>query len=135
MLDNGLDAAEKAGVSPNISVRLKRHGRLVYLLVRDNGDGFDPLGQPTDEELARLKEAMSAAGREPGDLEMVGGTRAVFPDSEHPADLGPALETIPAQWERGFHTFCFKPSQFTDDPSRVGALCREVVSRVEALAG
>jgi hypothetical protein len=83
----------------------------------------------------RLRDAMAAAGRDIDRLEMVGGTRAVFPDAEHPADLGRALETIPAQWEQGFHTFCFKPSQFTDDPARVGALCREIVTRVGALAG
>ena len=66
---------------------------------------------------------------------MVGGTRAVFPDAGHPADLGRALETIPAQVEHGFRTFCFKPSQFTDDPAAVPALCEEVVSRVHELAG
>jgi probable F420-dependent oxidoreductase len=110
------------------------HDRLLPRLVR-YGDGFHPLGAPTEDELARLREAMTAAGRDPGALEMVGGTRAVFPHANRPADLGRALETIPAQVERGFRTFCFKPSQFTDDPAAVPALCREVVSRVNALAG
>ena len=110
------------------------HDRLLRRLVR-YGDGFHPLGRPTQEELARLRDAMAAAGRDVGRLEMVGGTRAIFHDTDLPADLGRALETIPAQWERGFHTFCFKPSQFTDDPARVGVLCREIVIRVEALAG
>jgi len=110
------------------------HDRLLRRLVR-YGDGFHPLGRPTEEELVRLRNAMGAAGRDIDRLEMVGGTRAVFPDADHPADLGRALETIPAQWEGGFHTFCFKPSQFTDDPAQVGALCREIVARVEALTG
>jgi hypothetical protein len=42
LLDNCLDAAESAGVAPKISVRLVRRGRLVFLLVRDNGGGMDP---------------------------------------------------------------------------------------------
>jgi probable F420-dependent oxidoreductase len=110
------------------------HERLLARLVR-YGDGFHPLGQPTDDELARLRAAMEDAGRDPDALEMVGGTRAVFPDADHPADLDRALETIPAQVERGFRTFCFKPSQFTDDPAAVPALCEGVVARVRELAG
>jgi hypothetical protein len=42
LLDNGLDAAEKAGVAPRISLRLLRRGGLIYLFVRDNGGGFTP---------------------------------------------------------------------------------------------
>jgi hypothetical protein len=42
LLDNGLDAAEKAGVAPRISLRLKRLGKRVYVFVRDNGCGITP---------------------------------------------------------------------------------------------
>jgi hypothetical protein len=35
---------------------------------------------------------------------------------------------------QGFSTFCFKPSQFTDDASAVGPLCREVLARVAAIS-
>jgi DNA topoisomerase VI subunit B len=41
LLDNALDAAEKAGVAPEVEVRLLRRGRVVYVLVRDNGAGID----------------------------------------------------------------------------------------------
>jgi len=34
---------------------------------------------------------------------------------------------------QGFSTFCFKPSQFTDDAGAVGRLCCEVIARVQAL--
>jgi hypothetical protein len=44
--------------------------------------------------------------------------------------LGRALAVIPPQIEEGFSTFCIKPSQFTDDPSDVGRLCREIIRRV-----
>jgi luciferase-like monooxygenase len=110
------------------------HDRLLRRLVA-YGRGFHPLGQPTPEELERLRRAMDEAGREVAELELVGGMRGEFPDRRSVADLGRALEAIPPQLERGYTTFCFKPSQFTDDAAEVGALSHEVVRRVEALAG
>ena len=110
------------------------HGRLLRRIVR-YGHGFNPLGRPQPEDLERLRTAMEAAGRDAGELELVGGTRATFPDPTGVADLAQALESIPDQLAQGFTTFCFKPSQFTDDPSQVGPLCREVVARVAALVG
>lgn len=109
------------------------HDRLLRRLV-EHGSGFNPLGTPSGEELERLRSAMTAAGREMHELEMVGGTRGRLPDPASVADLGEALASIPAQLERGFTTICIKPSQFIDDPNRMGAFCREVVERVEALA-
>ncbi|GAA2278272.1 hypothetical protein GCM10010234_13190 [Streptomyces hawaiiensis] len=108
------------------------HGPVLRRLV-EYGHGFHPLGRPTPEDLQGLKEAMSAAGRDIADLEMIGGTQAVFPDDRSPADLGAALSVIPEQVEQGFTTFCVKPNQFIDDPDGVGEFCREVVRRVEAL--
>jgi probable F420-dependent oxidoreductase len=108
------------------------HRRMLGRLVR-YGSGFNPLGRPTPAELSRLASALRAAGRDPAGLELVGGTRAVFPDAGRVADLGQALATIPAQIEDGFTTFCVKPAQFTDDPQDVGRLCREVIRRVDGL--
>jgi probable F420-dependent oxidoreductase len=108
------------------------HARLLRRLVR-YGHGFNPLGAPTDEDLARLGAALAEAGRDISEIEMIGGTRAVFPDARSPAPLGPALESIPAQIERGFGTFCVKPSQFTDDPADVPALCRDLVAYTRSL--
>jgi probable F420-dependent oxidoreductase len=99
------------------------------------GSGFNPLGRPSPAELLRLQKALRAAGRDPAGLELVGGTRAVFPDAGSVADLGAALATIPAQAEAGFSTFCIKPSQFTDDPHDVARLCREVIRRADSLLG
>ncbi|MGW3965029.1 TIGR03619 family F420-dependent LLM class oxidoreductase [Amycolatopsis sp. NPDC005003] len=103
------------------------HDRLLDRLVR-YGHGFHPLGVPSTEDLSRLRAACGA------DLELVGGTRAVFPDDDSCADLGRAMAALPEQIELGFTTFCLKPSQFTDDPAAVGRLCREVVRRAEAMA-
>lgn len=109
------------------------HSRLLRRLV-EYGSGFNPLGSPSDEDLERLRSGLVAAGRDPADLEMVGGTRGRFEGPEGVADLSEALATIPAQLERGFTTICIKPSQFIDDPNQIGPLCRDVVKRVDALA-
>ncbi|WP_433445836.1 TIGR03619 family F420-dependent LLM class oxidoreductase (plasmid) [Streptomyces sp. CA-142005] len=108
------------------------HDAMVRRIVR-YGHAFNPLGKVTPEHMQTLKTAMAAAGRDIADLEMIGGTRAVFPDDDSCADLAQALEAIPEQMAQGFTTFCVKPSQFTDDPNGVGAFCREVMRRVELL--
>jgi len=108
------------------------HRRMLERIVR-YGDGFNPLGRPSAGQMRRLREALLAAGRDPRGLELVGGTRAVFPDSGGVADLGQALATIPPQAGEGFTTFCIKPSQFTDDPSGVGRLCRDIIRRVDGM--
>jgi probable F420-dependent oxidoreductase len=109
------------------------HRRMTERIVRF-GDGFNPLGRPSAGDMQRLRTAMTAAGRDMASLELVGGTRAVFPDGRSTADLGQALELIPEQRAEGFTTFCIKPSQFTDDPDDVGRLCRDIVRRVSSLA-
>src|SRR5437588_12358815 len=57
------------------------HARLLRRIVR-YADGFHPLGTPTDDELAALRQAMERAGRDIADLEMVGGIRGTFPDPD-----------------------------------------------------
>ena len=108
------------------------HERLLRRLV-EYGGGFNPLGTPSDDDLERLRSAMAAAGRDPAELEMVGGTRGRFADADGVADVGEALASIPAQLERGFTTICIKPSQFIDDPDEIGPFCRDVVERVDTL--
>jgi probable F420-dependent oxidoreductase len=108
------------------------HERLLRRLV-EFGSGFNPLGRPSYEDLEQLRSALIAAGRDPAELEMVGGTRGRFPDAESVADLGEALASIPEQLDHGFSTICIKPSQFIDDPNQIGRFCRDVVERVDAL--
>jgi probable F420-dependent oxidoreductase len=102
------------------------HPRLLDRIVR-YGSGFNPLGRPEPKELNVLAKALTAAGRDIAELEMVGGTRATFPDDHRPADLHQALATIPEQQAAGFTTFCIKPSQFIDDPGDLADFCRRVV--------
>lgn len=98
------------------------------------GHGFHPLGDPAATDLERLAAAMRAAGRDLADLERVGGTRAVFPDDDSPADLGLALEPVRAQIAAGYTTICVKPSQFIDDVRELEPFCADVVRRVQAMA-
>ena len=62
----------------------------------------------------------------------MGGIRGRFPPPERVADLA-RRRGIPGQLARGYTSICFKPSMFTDDPARVGPLCRDLVARVAAL--
>lgn len=110
------------------------HGRLVRRLV-EHGHGFNPLGPVAPDDLERLRAALRATGRDPSELELVGGTRGAFAGRDDVAELEPALARVPAQLERGFTTICIKPSQFLDDPGEVATWCRDVVARVGALAG
>jgi len=109
------------------------HQRLLHRLTT-YGSGFNPLGRPSDDDLELVRGSVRDAGRDPGELEMVGGTRGRFPSAASVADLGEALASIPEQMARGFGTICIKPSQFVDDPAAVPAFCREVVERVERLS-
>jgi probable F420-dependent oxidoreductase len=110
------------------------HPALLRRIVR-YGSGFHPFGTPTDADLARLAEAMGAAGRDIGELELVGGIRGRFARPDAVADLDEALESVPGQIARGFGSICFKPSMFTDDRDQVGAVCARVVEAVAVAAG
>ncbi len=108
------------------------HDKIVERLVR-YGSGFHPVGRVQDEDVARLKAGLAAAGRSWEEFELVGGTRVEFPDDDSCAPLGTALEEIPRQQALGFTTFCIKPSIFIDEGDKHAAFCREVVERVDAL--
>lgn len=105
------------------------HDALLRRLV-EHGDGFNPLGRPRDDDLARLRRALRDAGRDPDALELVGGTRGAFTSPDRPAPLDAALDAIPDQVARGFTTICVKPSQFTDDPEAIPDLLDAIVAGV-----
>jgi probable F420-dependent oxidoreductase len=108
------------------------HDKLVRRLVRF-GAGWNPDGRAPIEHVEQLRRALTAAGRDIADLELVGSTRVTFPQPDSVADLGEALAGIPQQLAEGYTTFCIKPSQFVDDRAQVAGFCRDVIRRVEAL--
>ena len=108
------------------------HPRLLRRLIR-YGDGFHPFGAASAEDLSALRAGLAAAGRDPEGLEMVGGTRAIFSGAADTADIDQAMADFGDQIQAGFTTFCVKPSQHTDDPSEVRALCEHIVARAARL--
>ena len=110
------------------------HPALLRRLVR-YGRGFNPLGRPQAADLTALRQALAEAGRDPGEMEMVGGIRGNFPASDSTADLGEAMKALPEQWEQGFTTLCVKPSMFINDVSEVPAFCREAMRQATSLVG
>jgi len=110
------------------------HPALVRRLVT-YGAGFNPLGQPSLEELAGLRAALESAGRPWNDVELVGGLRGTFTGPDEVASLDEALEAVGPQIAAGYRTLCFKPSMFTDERSEVGDVARRVVEGLSALYG
>jgi probable F420-dependent oxidoreductase len=107
------------------------HPPLLRRLVR-HGQGLNPFGPLSDADLATVRQAFKAAGRDPNSLELVGGIRGTFHGPDDTADLDRALESLPGQLMRGFTTICFKPSMFIDDAAHVGRFCRDLVRKVAA---
>ncbi len=110
-----------------------RVGPWILRRLVEHGHGFHPFGRPTPDERQLLRGALEAAGRDPAEVEMVGGIRGRFPDATSVADLAEAADQMPAQVEQGYTTICFKPSMFTDDAREVGGVFRELVRRAEQL--
>jgi probable F420-dependent oxidoreductase len=109
------------------------HRAVIDRLVR-YGHGFHPLGAPTAEDIRDISQAMTAAGRDAAQLEMVGGVRVEFPDDRSAADIGKSMDSIAAQLENGFTTFCVKPSMFIDDAGELPAFCADVMRRADSMA-
>ena len=89
----------------------------------------------TCADLALLAAVMSEHGRQLSELELVGGIRGRFTGRDGIADLDEALTDLPRQLAQGFTTICFKPAMFVRSAAEVGALCRELVTRVARITG
>jgi alkanesulfonate monooxygenase SsuD/methylene tetrahydromethanopterin reductase-like flavin-dependent oxidoreductase (luciferase family) len=93
-----------------------------------HGSGFHPFGRPTEAELERLAEALTDAGRDISEIEMVGGIRGTFRGANDVADLDSALEAVEGLRAAGYTSVCFKPTHFTDDREELSDICRRVVT-------
>jgi probable F420-dependent oxidoreductase len=109
------------------------HGAILRRLVK-HGHGLHPFGTPTEEDLARLREALADAGRDPHAIELIGGIRGTFHGADDTADLDEALRAVPRQLAQGFTSICFKPAMFSDHAGDVPALCEAVVTTVRRAA-
>lgn len=109
------------------------HDKLIDRIVR-YGHGYNPFGAPSREDLARLGDAMRAAGRSMADLELVGGVRTILPPDGSPGSLDQALSTVPEQFEQGFTTICIKPSMFIDHLDEYPDFCRAVVAGLNRIS-
>jgi alkanesulfonate monooxygenase SsuD/methylene tetrahydromethanopterin reductase-like flavin-dependent oxidoreductase (luciferase family) len=110
------------------------HPPLVRRIAR-YGHGLNPFGSLTDTDLAMLAEGMQAAGRDLSELEMVGGIRGTFEGPDDIAGLDLALESLPRQLAQGYTTICFKPAMFVDDVRDLPGFYRELVDKVDRIAG
>ena len=104
----------------------RMHGALVRRLSA-YGHGFHPFGAPTDDDLAMLAAGLGAVGRTLDEIELIGGTRATFDGPDSVAGVASAFADVERQIERGYSTFCMKPSQYTDDLGEVREICHRMV--------
>ena len=81
------------------------HDRLLRRLVR-YADAFHPLGLPTDDDLARLREAMTAAGRDYRGARDGGRHAGGLSRRRRPCRRRTLLESVPPQLGAGLRTFC-----------------------------
>lgn len=102
------------------------HPPLIRRLVR-YGNGLNPFGPLSDNDLRSLAAAMQDAGRDFSELEMIGGIRGTFHGPDDVADIEVALADLPRQVSQGFTTICFKPAMFCRTIDDVPALCRRLV--------
>jgi probable F420-dependent oxidoreductase len=110
------------GMPPHVVRRIARYG-----------SGLNPFGRLTDADMAALAAGMREAGRDVGELELVGGIQGRFTGPDDVADVDVALADLPRQLEQGFTTICFKPSMFVRSVDEVPALCRHLVAEAHRL--
>ena len=109
------------------------HPALIRRLVR-YGQGLNPFGALTDDDLSRLATAMADAGRDLAELELVGGIRGTFHRPDDVADLDTALESLPHQLASGYRTICFKPSMYVRDTEDLPRFNAELIDKVNRIA-
>ena len=77
-----------------------------------------------------LRDGLAAAGRDLARARARRRHAGRIPGRHEPFRRSSRRSRRSRQLERGFTTFCIKPSQFVDDIARYPAWCREVVERI-----
>jgi probable F420-dependent oxidoreductase len=110
------------------------HPPLVRRIARF-GQGVNPFGALSDDDLATLAAGLAEHGRSLDELELVGGVRGRFASSHDVADLDEALQSLPAQVAQGFTSICVKPAMFLAEAADFPRWCRDLVDRVGQVSG
>ncbi|MFK7919701.1 MAG: LLM class flavin-dependent oxidoreductase, partial [Ilumatobacter sp.] len=109
------------------------HDKVVERLTRF-GSGVMGLGPVKPDDLARLAEALDAAGRSIDEMELVSGIGGRFTGADDIARLDDALPRLSQRIEAGFTTFSIKPCQFIDDADDLPGFLDEVVEKAGEIA-
>jgi alkanesulfonate monooxygenase SsuD/methylene tetrahydromethanopterin reductase-like flavin-dependent oxidoreductase (luciferase family) len=112
------------------------HPRALRRVVR-YGSGYFQVIPPSEEEIELLRTSLKQAGRSLSEIELVAwlGRDTPFPDASSCKPLAEALDAAAPLVERGISTFVIKPSQYIDDPARLGDLCRDAIRGLRDGAG
>ena len=97
------------------------------------GDGLF-LGFPlTRDDRTSLERAMTEAGRQVDELEVMGWLAPTMP-AEGAADIDATLDELVAlRVEQGCDLIAIKPACFIDDPDEMAGFCRHVVARIDSM--
>lgn len=109
------------------------HDNILRRLVK-YGSGYMGMGPVSTDDMQRIAEAMSAAGRDISELEFTGGLVGRFDSADATADLDAAIATLEPQLASGKRTFVMKPSQFLNDVSLLPEFLAEVVEKTSRIA-
>ena len=97
------------------------------------GSGYGPGGPMAPGEKEKIYAALTAAGRDPKDFDIMGGIMGRFDGPDDLADLEDAFGQLPAVVSAGSTAVIAKPSQFIRHPDELPEFCRRFVERIKSL--
>jgi probable F420-dependent oxidoreductase len=98
------------------------------------GSGYAPTGRMAPGEKEQIYAALTAAGRDPQDFDIVGGIMGKFNGADDVADLdATCARQLPFNIESGAGWVVAKPSQFIDRAEEFPDFCRRYVQHIKAL--
>jgi alkanesulfonate monooxygenase SsuD/methylene tetrahydromethanopterin reductase-like flavin-dependent oxidoreductase (luciferase family) len=121
------------GVRPTMWFGAKSmHPRFIDRIVK-YGSGMCPLFLPSDDDRGRLADAMSQAGRDIADLELISGVLPNFTDKSSAAAFDDSLSQIEMFIGFGVTTFFVAAGAFVQSMDDFPAFCDHVVNRFDEL--
>jgi probable F420-dependent oxidoreductase len=96
------------------------------------GKGYAPGGPMAPGEKDRIYEALTAAGRDTKNFDILGGIMGTFKGPDDLADLDEACKQIPVNVASGATVIICKPAQFIRTLDELPDFCRRFVDRVKS---